>query len=153
MFNYLIGNADNHLKNISFHTNHEGIRLAPAYDLLCTAVYDTRAFNDNPVWPATQLALSLGDTTRFDQINRATMLQAAKALGLSPSTALRELDKMRKTLPEQADRLLAEIEASYPAQITASPDPAKAAQYQGGELRLLLAIRHVILQETLQRLQ
>ena len=153
VFNFLIGNADNHLKNISFHTSHEGIRLAPAYDLLCTAVYDTRAFNDNPVWPATQLALSLGDTTRLDQINRATMLQAAKALGLSPSTALRELEKMRKTLPEQADRLLAEIEASYPAQIATSPDPAKAVQHQGGELRLLLAIRHVILQETLQRLQ
>ena len=153
VFNFLIGNADNHLKNISFHTSHEGIRLAPAYDLLSTAVYDTRAFNDNPVWPATQLALSLGDTTRFDQINRATMLQAAKALGLSPSTALRELDKIRKALPEQADRLLAEIEATYPAQMAASPDPTKAAQYQGGELRLLLAIRHVILQETLQRLQ
>ena len=153
VFNFLIGNADNHLKNISFHTSHEGIRLAPAYDLLCTAVYDTRAFNDNPVWPATQLALSLGDTTRFEQINRATLLQAGEALGLSPSTTLRELDKIRKALPEQADRLLAEIEASYPAQIAASPDPAKAAQYQGCELRLLLAIRHVILQETLQRLQ
>ncbi|OAD82121.1 hypothetical protein ATN89_21765 [Comamonas thiooxydans] len=153
VFNYLIGNADNHLKNISFHISHEGIRLAPAYDLLCTAVYDTKAFNDNPVWPATQLALSLGEATRFEQINRATMLQAGKALGLSQSTALRELEKMRKTLPEQADQLLAEIEASYPAQIAASPDPGKAAQYQGGERRLLLAIRHVILKETLQRLQ
>ena len=38
-FNYLIGNADAHAKNFSLlHRN--GLRLAPAYDLLSTHVYD-----------------------------------------------------------------------------------------------------------------
>lgn len=153
LFNYLIGNADNHLKNISFHISHEGVQLAPAYDLLCTAVYDTRSFNDHPIWPMTPLALSLEQATRFDHIHRANMLQAGAALGLAAATARRELDKMLQTLPARADQLLAEIEASYPAYVAASPDPKQAAQYQAGELRLLRAIRHVILQETLQRLQ
>lgn len=153
VFNYLLGNGDNHLKNISFHISHEGVQLAPAYDLLCTAVYDTRSFNDNPVWPKTQLALSLGQATQFEHVNRTVMLQAGEVLGLAKSTAMRELDKMLKALPVQADQLLTEIEASYPAYVGASPNPEKATHYQAGELRLLRAIRHVILQETLQRLQ
>lgn len=144
VFNYLLGNGDNHLKNISFLISHEGIQLAPAYDLLCTAVYDTRSFSESPVWPKTQLALSLGQATQFEHVNRAVMLQAGADLGLSKGTATRELDKMLRTLPEHADRLIAAIEASYPAQAT---------NYQAGELRLLRAIRHVIVQDTLQRLQ
>ena len=144
VFNYLLGNGDNRLKNISFLISHEGIQLAPAYDLLCTAVYDTRSFSESPVWPTTQLALSLGQATQFEHVNRAVMLQAGADLGLSKGTATRELDKMLKTLPEHADRLIAAIEASCPAQAT---------NYQAGELRLLRAIRHVIVQDTLQRLQ
>lgn len=144
VFNYLLGNGDNHLKNISFLISHEGIQIAPAYDLLCTAVYDTRSFSESPVWPKTQLALSLGQATQFEHVNRAVMLQAGADLGLSKGTATRELDKMLKTLPEHANRLIAAIESSYPAQAT---------NYQAGELRLLRAIRHVIVQDTLQRLQ
>lgn len=39
IFNYLIGNADCHGKNFSLLYRPEGPRLAPAYDLMCTAVY------------------------------------------------------------------------------------------------------------------
>jgi len=39
VFNYLIGNADAHAKNISLLLPDEGPRLAPFYDLMCTAVY------------------------------------------------------------------------------------------------------------------
>lgn len=39
-FNYVIGNADAHAKNTSLLHGREGIRLAPAYDLLSTLVYD-----------------------------------------------------------------------------------------------------------------
>lgn len=153
VFNYLLGNGDNHLKNISFHINHEGVQLAPAYDLLCTAVYDTRSFNDSPVWPKTQLALSLGQATQFEHIDRAVMQQAAIDLVMAKPTTTRELDKMLKALPVQADQLLAEIEASYLPHIAASPNPEKAPHYRAGELRLLRTIRHVILQETIKRLQ
>lgn len=44
LFNYIIGNADSHAKNISFlygKTGDEsGPRLAPFYDLVCTEIYD-----------------------------------------------------------------------------------------------------------------
>lgn len=38
-FNYLIGNADAHAKNYALLHASEGLRLAPAYDLVSTAVY------------------------------------------------------------------------------------------------------------------
>ena len=38
-FNYLIGNADAHAKNFSLLYSADGIRLAPAYDVLSTHLY------------------------------------------------------------------------------------------------------------------
>ena len=40
LFNFLIGNADSHAKNLSFLYAAETVRLAPFYDLLSTAVYE-----------------------------------------------------------------------------------------------------------------
>lgn len=40
LFNFLIGNADTHAKNLSFLYAGGTIRLAPFYDLLSTAVYE-----------------------------------------------------------------------------------------------------------------
>src|SRR5690606_22286919 len=41
VFNVLIGNSDAHLKNLSFLVSHEGIQLAPFYDLLSIAAYES----------------------------------------------------------------------------------------------------------------
>ena len=40
LFNFLIGNADAHAKNLSFLYRAGTVRLAPFYDLLSTAVYE-----------------------------------------------------------------------------------------------------------------
>jgi serine/threonine-protein kinase HipA len=39
IFNYIVGNGDAHAKNISLLLTGSGPRLAPFYDLICTAVY------------------------------------------------------------------------------------------------------------------
>ncbi|WP_372826608.1 HipA domain-containing protein [Polaromonas sp.] len=57
MFNYLIGNADAHAKNLSMLVDEKGFRLAPFYDLLCV-----RAYGD------TGLALYIGDEDTFDAV-------------------------------------------------------------------------------------
>lgn len=57
MFNYLIGNADAHAKNVSVLVSDRGYRLAPFYDLLCV-----RAYGD------TGLALYIGDEDTFDAV-------------------------------------------------------------------------------------
>lgn len=57
MFNYLIGNADAHAKNLSLLVDEKGYRLAPFYDLLCV-----RAYGDEG------LALFIGDEETFDAV-------------------------------------------------------------------------------------
>jgi serine/threonine-protein kinase HipA len=57
MFNYLIGNADAHAKNLSVLIDERGFRLAPFYDLLCV-----RAYGD------AGLALFIGDEDNFDAV-------------------------------------------------------------------------------------
>ena len=52
VFNVLVANGGNHLKNLSFLVSAEGMELAPAYDLLSTGSYHTRAFgNERADWP------------------------------------------------------------------------------------------------------
>ena len=42
-YNFIIGNADAHAKNVSFVWGGGGPRLAPFYDLVCTAAYESLA--------------------------------------------------------------------------------------------------------------
>ncbi|MBP1207198.1 serine/threonine-protein kinase HipA [Duganella sp. 1411] len=147
-FNILIGNGDNHLKNISFTVDANGIDVAPAYDMLCTTVYDTRAFAaENAKWPHSELAFSLPGARTFGDVRREHVLAAAAGLGLARGTAARELDRLLGALPAAADKLMVEIEAEIRAQAERCPDPGAAGAHIAGELRLLRAIRHVVLND------
>lgn len=153
VFNVLVGNGDNHLKNLSFLVDAAGIEMAPAYDLLCTAVYETRAIaNDKAHWPDTALALALGDAKTFADVTRAHLLAAGRGLGLAEATAQRELERLLRAVPAAADRLIAEIAAQSPADVAASPDPAAAQAHLAGEMHLLRAIRHIVLADMLRQL-
>ena len=74
VFNVLVGNSDAHLKNLSFLVSHEGVQLAPFYDLLSVATYDSPAF-DKSGWPAqTQLAWPILGVRHFSDIRRGLLL-------------------------------------------------------------------------------
>jgi serine/threonine-protein kinase HipA len=148
LFNILVGNGDNHLKNISFTVDANGIDVAPAYDMLCTTVYDTRAFAaENAKWPRSELAFSLPGVRHFGDVRREHVLAAGASLGLARGTALRELNRLLTALPAAADKLIQEIEAGIHEQADRSPDPVAARVHIAGELRLLRAIRHVVLND------
>jgi serine/threonine-protein kinase HipA len=147
-FNVLVGNGDNHLKNISFLVDHGGVNIAPAYDMLCTAVYDTKALaGAGARWPNSELAFSLGDARTFGGVRRQHLLDAATALGLAPRTATRELDKMLASLPPEADKLIAGIEASQDEMLAHCPDPKLARNHFAGEMRMLRAARLIVIAE------
>ena len=150
--NVLAGNGDNHLKNLSFRVSARGIGVAPAYDLLCTAVYATKAFaRDKAHWPDVDLALSVGEAKTFAQVRRTHLLAAGDTLGVSAQTAQRELDAMIRNLPWQANRLLAAIEAVFDDELAKSPRPERAKLHRAGELRLLRAIVHIVVPEMAAR--
>lgn len=148
VFNVLVGNGDNHLKNISFMVSEEGIEIAPGYDLLSTAVYATPAIApESATWPQVALALPLPGAAHFGEVTRQVMLDTGAALGLRKETVVRELDRLVTRISPAADALYAEIEAENAAL------PESAKPYLAGELRVLLAIRHIVIHEMAGRLR
>ena len=147
----LAGNGDNHLKNLSFRVSARGIGVAPAYDLLCTAVYATKALaRDKAHWLDVDLALSVGEAKTFAQVRRTHLLAAGDTLGVSAQTA--QLDAMIRNLPRQANRLLAAIEAVFDDELAKSPRPEQAKLHRAGEMRLLRAIVRIVVPEMAARM-
>lgn len=154
IFNVLTGNSDNHLKNLSYIVDQEGIRLAPGYDLLATSVYDTLSIADDRArWPNTELALQISTAHRtFAQLTREDVLDAGETIGLARKTVERELDRQLDAVLPSADRLLEEIEAEYSHLATQSPDPEMARRHWGIQEKVLRSIRHIIIKDMHGRL-
>jgi serine/threonine-protein kinase HipA len=146
VFNVLIANNDNHLKNLSFTVSSEGINLSPAYDLLSTAVYHTRAFaNERANWPAVEMAISLPEAPTFGAVTRQSVLRAGEALGLPRRICERELDRITRALPSA----FAELAAAIEARNTQYPDSVRP--FLGGEIRLIRTIQHLVVPDMIAR--
>jgi serine/threonine-protein kinase HipA len=150
VFNVLMGNSDAHLKNVSFLVSHEGIELAPFYDLLSVATYDTPTFGKNG-WPQqTPLAWPILGVRHFSDISRDLLMQAGAVLNLTKGTAERLLESLRSRAMQEAQNLLAEIEADNAQIIRECPELSAT---MAGESRCLRAIVYIVLQEMTQQLR
>ncbi|WPB59008.1 HipA domain-containing protein [Xylophilus sp. GOD-11R] len=148
VFNVLIGNDDNHLKNLSFLVDAEGVEFAPAYDLLATAAWQTRAIaGDQATWPNLPMMIALPGATHFGDVNRDSLLAAGEALGLPRRLGERELDRIATALAQVVPATLAAIEAQNQAL------PESARPWLAGELRLLRTVAHVVVAEMLERVR
>ena len=149
VFNVLVGNSDAHLKNLSFLVSHEGVQLAPFYDLLSVASYDTAAF-DKSGWPAhTQLAWPLLGERHFSAISRGLLLEAGAVLNLAKGTAERLLENLRQRAVQQAEALYAEVETDNARLLQARPELAATL---AGEARCLRTLLHTVIKEMAQQL-
>lgn len=144
VFNVLVGNSDAHLKNLSFMVSHEGVQLAPFYDLLSVATYDTPAY-DKKRWPVqTELAWPILGVRHFSDIRRGPLLEAGASLNLSKSTAERLIENLRSRAMREGEALYAEVEAEN-AQISHARPELSATM--AGESRCLRAIIHTVIKE------
>ena len=104
-FNFLVGNADAHGKNIALLYGEDGsVRLAPFYDLLCTAVYpdlDQR------------LALRLGGERRPERLQRRHWEKLAEELKIAPRAIFGELERLTRTIEKTAEALAVEFTELY----------------------------------------
>ncbi len=150
LFNVLVGNSDAHLKNLSFTISHEGIQLAPFYDLLSVATYDTPAF-DKKNWPKqTALAWSILDVSHFADINRQLLIDAAAVLKISKSTAVRLIDNLCSRIENESFMLYTEIQKENNNIILSRPELSATI---AGESRCLRTILHVVIKEMVQKLK
>ena len=149
VFNVLVGNTDAHLKNLSFMVSHDGIQLAPHYDLLSTACYETRAYDKNG-WPdRTQLAWPILGVNHISEVDRALLIRAGAGLSLAKTTAERLLDNLcRKTMSE-TEALYAEFETENAALIDQKPELRAPL---AGESRCLRTIQHAVIREMTQKI-
>lgn len=87
VFNYLIGNTDNHIKNLSllYSEDLKSIRLAPAYDIVSTMVYKSSTED---------MAVSINGLYSINEITRDAFKLEAANVGLGIKMAMRRFDNM-----------------------------------------------------------
>ena len=103
MFNYLIGNADAHAKNISILISDKGYKVADFYDLLCV-----RAYGDE------SLALYIGDQETFDSVGAHSWNEMCQDCGFSPAPTLKELRAMATALMPAWNKVLKNTNKQHP---------------------------------------
>lgn len=96
MFNYLIGNNDAHGKNFSLLLGHKMmgniIKLAPAYDLICTEIYV-----DDPEYKS-KMAMSIGGKYNPYEVHERHWEKFSHECGLTPSYVFKRLLEMAKRI-------------------------------------------------------
>jgi serine/threonine-protein kinase HipA len=97
--NGLLGNCDAHLKNFSLLERPEGMRLAPAYDIVNTVAYHAEGYS-------TRFALRIDDRYwGHDQLSEAVFRTPGRNLGLNDRTIDRGFADLRKAAVAVSARL------------------------------------------------
>lgn len=74
LYNYLVGNCDNHLKNLSLMHQGAWVRLAPAYDLVPTAIFERFSRS---------MGMAIGEHRVIDQVEPEDFSLLAEDMGLT----------------------------------------------------------------------
>ncbi|UVE19532.1 HipA domain-containing protein [Pseudomonas sp. LS44] len=144
LFNVLVGNDDAHLKNVSFFITPKGVQLAPFYDLLSTAVWETRTFDKNG-WPdQCTTAWPIGTEDKLAQLNRDILLAAGDTLGIKPTTSLKLMSQLAQDVRQEARKLMDEVQ--HENERIAQERPELQATF-AGEMKALRAIVHIVISE------
>lgn len=98
IFNYLIGNADAHAKNISFLYKNRQITLAPFYDLVSTIIYHGLTQN---------MAMKIGAEKRLGKVNTRHLDSLAEIAQIKSHLVISTFTQMKQEL-EQKSLLLAQ---------------------------------------------
>lgn len=135
VFNYLIGNGDAHLKNISFRYGTNDCVLMPHYDLLSTAVYENGANHMHA-----ELSQPLGGATTFGDVTIKHLLQFASEIGMPEKLAIKEVRELTRLCLKHSRAMLETLQQqpSYPE--------------KGAEIRLISHILHRCIGEFSQKI-
>lgn len=144
IFNVLVGNEDAHLKNLSFLMSARNVYLSPFYDLLCTAVYGTAAY-DGTQWPQhANMAWPIIGTRRLHEITGQLLISAGETMGIKPTTARDNIHKLVANVGIEAPKLLDEVIQQNEQLLHERPELNATL---GGEVRLLRAVNAIVISE------
>ncbi len=104
ILNVLIGNADSHAKNLAFLLTKSGPRLAPFYDLICTAVYESLT---------DRLAMKIGGEDRPSRLQLRHWKRFADAIAVKQDLVLRVLSNVVENILPKAEETAKELNAAH----------------------------------------
>lgn len=104
IFNFLIGNADAHAKNLAMIFTGQGPRIAPFYDLICTQAYPDLT---------EKLAMEIGGENRPAWIRKRHWERFGQAVSIKPSLVLKTLKDMSGNIIPAEQSLLNDFNKSY----------------------------------------
>ena len=107
IFNYLIGNTDAHAKNFSVYLTNDGITLTPAYDLLCSSIYDCDQ----------RIAMKLGKARYYADVTEKDWEIFAQDLDISHKLVQAELERQKEYLPKIVEKLTKELDCEVGVRI------------------------------------
>ncbi len=102
VYNCIIGNTDNHIKNSSliYSKDLASIRLAPFYDVVCTKIYESST---------DEMSVSINGRQNINLITRDDLEQEAKRCGLGSKVAMKIYDELhmgiKKAILDSAEEL------------------------------------------------
>ncbi|CAM3902249.1 putative kinase Y4mE [Pseudomonas reidholzensis] len=133
VFNFLVGNNDAHLKNLSFFVRGDAYYLAPHYDLLCTAIYGEPA----APWLDAELVWRPEGVRTHAELTRTSVLSLGEAIGLNRALGSRIIDELVEGVGNAARKHLDE----------------HANGMKAGESRLVRRIAHGVIADMSARLR
>lgn len=103
VFNYLVGNTDNHIKNFSllYGEDLKTVRLAPAYDIVSTVIYESSTEN---------MALSIGGLYNIYDITRNSFVKEAENIGIGRNMAMKHFDSLVSKFKKAMESAKMELE-------------------------------------------
>ncbi|MDQ5984799.1 MAG: hypothetical protein CSYNP_00495 [Syntrophus sp. SKADARSKE-3] len=104
IFNFLIGNADAHAKNLSMLFTDRGPRLAPFYDLICTQVYPDLTGKQT---------MRIGGENRPSWIQQKHWERFGESVEIKTSLVLKTLQDMSSSIMPTAQMLSIEFNKTY----------------------------------------
>lgn len=104
VFNYLIGNADAHAKNIALLFTNTGPQLAPFYDLMCTAAYEELT---------DRIAMKIGGEDRPNWIIERRWQQFAEEIDVGYKLVKQTLLDMSNKIVNEAKQLQQQFTEQY----------------------------------------
>ena len=102
IFNYMIGNTDNHIKNISllYSEDMRSIRLAPAYDIVSTLVYPSGT---------EEMSVSVNGKLNIRSITKEDFLLEARKIGMGKGFVSEIFDEMYENFPAALENTTEEL--------------------------------------------
>lgn len=103
ILDFLIGNTDNHVKNMALIYSSDlcQCHLAPAYDLVSTMLYKEST---------SEMSISIAGEREWGKISRKTFIDAAPEIGISSKVIAGEYDRLDRKLPEALEKASAALE-------------------------------------------